>query len=363
MKLVPIFYDVVNKLEDGLSHKFESGAETQEIEMLSWMSRTALELIGQAGLGYSFDSLEDEAVTHPYVKTMKQLIITLGKMWITRDYLVPVAVKIGTPRMRRWVVDALPWKNLHRVRDMSDYMWKISKEIYETKKKAIAEGDEALEQQVGKGKDLMSILMKLNLQEENEDKLEEDEVLGQMSLVTFSASVVCRYSGDIRILIFAAMDTTSTALARILSLLSTRPDVQDKLRKEISEARKGNGNIPYDELVSLPYLDAICRETLRLFPPTPHIFRRALHDAVLPFSKPVTGVDGTPISEVHVPKNTFIMISALNSNRNPDIWGPDALEWKPERWLSPLPDELMDAHIPGVYSHLMTFNAGGRSCM
>jgi len=78
----------------------------------------------------------------------------------------------------------------------------------------------------------------------------------------------------------------------------------------------------------------------------------ALHDAVLPFSKPVTGVDGTPISEVHVPKNTFIMISALNSNRNPDIWGPDALEWKPERWLSPLPDELIEAHIPGVYSHL-----------
>jgi len=146
--------------------------------MLSWMSRTALELIGQAGLGYSFDSLEDEAVTHPYVKTMKQLMfvlfaldsdkyltrnsITLGKMWITRDYLVPVAVKIGTPRMRRWVVDALPWKNLHHVRDMSDYMWKISKEIYETKKKAIAEGDEALERQVGKGKDLMSILSKFS---------------------------------------------------------------------------------------------------------------------------------------------------------------------------------------------------------
>ncbi|KAJ3837654.1 hypothetical protein F5878DRAFT_685093 [Lentinula raphanica] len=35
----------------------------------------------------------------------------------------------------------------------------------------------------------------------------------------------------------------------------------------------------------------------------------------------------------------------------------------PERWLSPLPGELADARIPGVYSHLMTFIGGGRSCM
>ena len=31
---------------------------------------------------------------------------------------------------------------------------------------------------------------------------------------------------------------------------------------------------------------------------------------------------------------------------------PDALEWKPERWLSPLPQAVIDAHLPGVYSHL-----------
>jgi len=54
-------------------------------------------------------------------------------------------------------------------------------------------------------------------------------------------------------------------MSRTLSLLSTRPDVQDQLRKEILEARKEHGGrIPYNELVSLPYLDAVCRETLRL---------------------------------------------------------------------------------------------------
>lgn len=42
-------------------------------------------------------------------------------------------------------------------------------------------------------------------------------------------------------------------------------DVQDKLRKEIQEAKDAEGaDLPYDRLMSLPYLDAICRETLRL---------------------------------------------------------------------------------------------------
>lgn len=65
-------------------------------------------------------------------------------------------------------------------------------------------------------------------------------------------------------LTFAAMDTTSSALARTLHLLSTHLDVQSKLRKEIVDTKKNHGNLGYDELVALPYLDAICRETLRL---------------------------------------------------------------------------------------------------
>ena len=67
-----------------------------------------------------------------------------------------------------------------------------------------------------------------------------------------------------RVLTFAAMDSTSGALAKILFLLSIHQDVQNKLRQEIAEARK-SGDLGYDELVALPYLDAVCRETLRLY--------------------------------------------------------------------------------------------------
>lgn len=62
------------------------------------------------------------------------------------------------------------------------------------------------------------------------------------------------------------MDTTSSALSRILLLLADHQDVQDKLRAELIEAKKNNGDqeLGYDKLVSLPYLDAVCRETLRV---------------------------------------------------------------------------------------------------
>ena len=65
--------------------------------------------------------------------------------------------------------------------------------------------------------------------------------------------------------ITAGTDTTSNALARMLHLMCDHPDVQEKLRREIHEAYEANGpNISYDALNRLSYLDAICRETLRL---------------------------------------------------------------------------------------------------
>jgi len=60
------------------------------------------------------------------------------------------------------------------------------------------------------------------------------------------------------------MDTTAGALGKILFLLSIHQDVQNKLRQEIREA-KTSGDLSYDELIALPYLDAVCRETLRVY--------------------------------------------------------------------------------------------------
>ncbi len=67
-----------------------------------------------------------------------------------------------------------------------------------------------------------------------------------------------------RTLTIAAMDTTSNALSITLYLLAKHPEAQAKLRQEIMDAQAGGKDLGYDDLVSLPYLDAVCRETLRL---------------------------------------------------------------------------------------------------
>ena len=68
-----------------------------------------------------------------------------------------------------------------------------------------------------------------------------------------------------RVLIFGAQDTTSSALSRILHLLSVNPEIQSELRDEIEIALKdSDGRLDYDTVMALPWLDAVLKETLRL---------------------------------------------------------------------------------------------------
>lgn len=67
-----------------------------------------------------------------------------------------------------------------------------------------------------------------------------------------------------RTLVATAFDTTACALSRILFELACDQDVQARLRTEIMESRAKHGEINYEQLESLAYLEAVCRETLRL---------------------------------------------------------------------------------------------------
>lgn len=69
----------------------------------------------------------------------------------------------------------------------------------------------------------------------------------------------------------------------------------------------------------------------------------------MPLSTPIRATDGTLLNEIHVPRGTIVIIALRASNRNAALWGPDVDEWKPERWLKPLPETLTAAHLPGIY--------------
>ena len=72
-------------------------------------------------------------------------------------YLAPL-VKLGTPNFRRFILDIIPWKTLHQVRDISDVMHNTAIEIINSKKRALEDGNEAVARQIGQGKDILGIL-------------------------------------------------------------------------------------------------------------------------------------------------------------------------------------------------------------
>ncbi|KAI0666644.1 cytochrome P450 [Trametes maxima] len=356
--MTPIFYQVCHKLAVAVGDRVvraqaavgaaasdEQVSEPAEIDMAIWMGRTALELIGQSGLGYSFDPLTEDA-SDEFGIVMKELVPVTAQTSGAMQYL-PLFDAIVPQRWRRTVAELIPSPPLKRIITMVDIIWRRSRDIYLEKKEALMRGDEAMKQRVGEGKDLMSLLLKANMEASDEEKMPEEELIGQVST-----------------LISAAMDTTSNALSLTLWRLAQNPDVQNKLRQEILGAQDASGgDIPYDDLVSLPYLDAICRETLRLHVPAPLRFRETRKDIMLPLSEPVRGIDGKLLSEILVPKDTTIFVGIEAANTNKALWGEDAYEWKPERWLRPLPETVLDAKIPGVYANLMTFWGGGRACI
>jgi cytochrome P450 len=79
---------------------------------------------------------------------------------------------------------------------------------------------------------------------------------------------------------------------------------------------------------------------------------RATRDTILPVATPIKTLDGGEINEIFIPKGQEIFISLFDCNRDPEIWGPDAEEWKPDRWLSPLPSSVTQSRVPGIYSNL-----------
>ncbi|KAJ7172904.1 cytochrome P450 [Mycena crocata] len=347
-QLAPIFYEVTHKLRQALASK-AAHAPAEVVDIHHWSSRCAVELIGQGGLGFSFDKLTDnpDDPVHPYSTGTRGMETLLMRLSLAFEFVLPWARKIGTPGFQRTVVSGTPWKALHDFRDIVDIMDHTTRQIYNEKKFALLDDNKE-----DGGKDIMSILMKEDLRAEQDDKLSDSEVLGQGGHL----DVVSRTG--------ALAETTSSGLTKILQLLAENPEIQDGVRMELTAAQEISGDdIPYDTLMQLPYLDAVCRETLRLYPPSPIFTRTTRSDVVLPLAHPIRALDGAVLEAVPIPRGTDIMVSIHAANRDSRLWGADAGVWKPTRWLEPLPPSVTEAHIPGVYQNQMTFSAGPRACM
>jgi cytochrome P450 len=67
--LSPLFYNITRKLRNAVAKRVANGP--QELDMLDWVSRAALEIIGVAGMGHSFEDFEQDTSSAPFTEAVK----------------------------------------------------------------------------------------------------------------------------------------------------------------------------------------------------------------------------------------------------------------------------------------------------
>lgn len=128
------------------------------------------------------------------------------------------------------------------------------------------------------------------------------------------------------------------------------PKVVEEIRSEVSETKsissdeKSDLNPALCHPASLPYIAAVFYEALRLYPPVPFELKQCEQATTLP--------DGT-----YLPRTAVLVWCTWAMNRSKLIWGPDADDFKPERWLE-------DGNlISKSASEYPVFNGGPRTCL
>ena len=137
-------------------------------------------------------------------------------------------------------------------------------------------------------------------------------------------------------------ETTANSLNWTLFELASRPQLQHDLRKEIRNAQstaqaRGDTGLTAHDIDRLPLLNSVCKEALRYHPVVPMPQRVVVRDEILPLSKPLKLSSGRYIKEIPIRKGQKVAPNLAAYQRSKEIWGEDADQFRPERWLEDQP--------------------------
>ncbi|KZT18500.1 cytochrome P450 [Neolentinus lepideus HHB14362 ss-1] len=322
------------------------------INLPKWINRASLDIIGEAAFGYDIGALDD--LESELGKAYENMTIEAFALPNTAAVLAQGCMHLLPPPVVRFLFDHIPNRGLERLRSVKKVVNGVARSLVTEER-----GVHSLDRTRGgmgkaKGFDLLTLLINANSSHNGSSKLSREEMLAQVCTV-----------------LFAGHDTTAATLCFALYELAKDQRAQQRLRDEIRAARaRGVRDLEdkdkwVNEIDNLPYFNSVIKEVLRLHPVGYHMNRQPRTDDVIPLHKPIVTSKGEQISDVFVPAGTKMIISVAGYHRNKDVWGPDAHAFKPERWL--------DASFPGLnnktgltvgmYSNLMTFSGGFRSCL
>jgi cytochrome P450 len=147
---------------------------------------------------------------------------------------------------------------------------------------------------------------------------------------------------NVNTFMFAGSDTSSLAVTWTLHLLANHLEFQTKLRDEMLSALPGLSSqdisqftedeihTVYNTIASLPLLDNVVKESIRLIAPVHSSIRVATKDDEIPTSYPVVLRDGRVDTKrsVSIEKGSFVHIAVDGFNKDKEFWGPDAWQFK-----------------------------------
>ena len=313
--LYPTFWNLSANFVQVLSNEIrtEAASAGQEkdttppavIKMSSWLSRATLDIIGVSGMGQSFNAIHDPTT---------ELYATYNKIFSpSRQAKIMSVLSIIFPIQ---ILRLLPVKRNDEIASAAASIRDVSRKLIQHKKRKMSEKGARV------GVDILSVALESG-------GFTEDNLVDQ--LMTFLA---------------AGHETTASAMTWTLTALCQHPEMQVQLREEIRAhlpSIEDNLTPMSAELMdNLPYLHAVCNESLRVYSPVPMTRREAAHD--------------TTILGQFVPKGTNIILAPAAVNVSKELWGEDALEFKPERWMG-----TGRANNGGAKSNyaLLTFLHGG----
>jgi cytochrome P450 len=307
--LYPIFWNKSQEMTNQIAETIKSSPNAESVvEIREWASRATLDIIGLAGMGKDFDSITNPE--NELNETYRQIFAGNRGAQI---------VQLMLSMLPHWLVVALPLKRNDEIGNAIATIKKTARDLIADKRVKLQNGD-------NKGRDILSVAMQSG-------GFTDEDLVNQ--LMTFLA---------------AGHETTASAMAWAVYLLCKHPDVQTRLREElrteIPALLESGSQITSTDIDRLPYLNAVLNEVTRIFPPVPLTLRETAHD--------------TTIQGHFIPRATTVVICPWAVNTSRDLWGPDARDFNPDRWLGP-----GRANTGGADSNyaVTTFLHGPRSCI
>ncbi|UNI21044.1 hypothetical protein JDV02_007072 [Purpureocillium takamizusanense] len=288
--LYPTFWRKASELIDAMEVAVRAGEGGDSdgravLEVNSWSSRCTLDIIGVAGMGVDFGAIQDE--NNPLASTY----INLSTPTPQATLLMVLGMVLPG-----WLISHLPVKRNGEINAAAQRIRGVCRDLLVDKRRRLA-SKEPLDL------DIISVALESDL-------FTDEQLVDQ--LMTFLA---------------AGHDTTASALTWALYLMTRHPEMQRRLRNEVRGALPSPAADPSTvpeissaDIDRLPFLNAFCNEVLRVFSPVPQTIREAACD--------------TTIQGQFIPRGTRIMLSPWGTNVQPGLWGDDAAEFKPERWLA-----------------------------